>query len=89
MLCCPDPTILTKMQLTSGALGPDALSLLTDISRHKQSITHDHQSLSFLLQRVSMQHDNAASVLGTTSSMHFIYSACIVYFRLLCVVCIT
>ena len=56
---------------TSGALGPDALSLLTDISRHQQSITHDHQSLSFLLQRVSiaLQHGNAASVLGTTISV--------------------
>ena len=43
---------------TSGALGPDALSLLADISRRQQSITHDHQSLSFLLQRVSiaLQH---------------------------------
>ena len=28
------------------------LSLLTDISRHQQSITHDQQSLSFLLQSV-------------------------------------
>ena len=55
----------------SGALGPDALSLLTDISRCRQSMTHDHQSLPFLLQRVSiaLQHGNAASVLGTTSSM--------------------
>ena len=56
---------------TSGALDPDALSLLTDISRCRQSMTHDHQSLSFLLQRVSiaLQHGNAASVLGTTSSV--------------------
>ena len=56
---------------TSGALGPDALSLLTDISRRQQSITHDHQSLLFLLQRVSiaLQHSNAASVLGTTISV--------------------
>eukprot|EP00731_Ephydatia_muelleri_P027797 Em0019g670a len=56
---------------TSGALGPDALSLLTDISRRQQSMTHDHQSLPFLLQRVSiaLQHGNVASVLGTTSSM--------------------
>ena len=51
---------------TSGALGPDALSLLTDISRRQQSITHDH-----LLQRVSiaLQQGNAASVMGTTSSV--------------------
>ena len=56
---------------TSGALGPDALSLLTDISRRQQSITHDHQSLPFLLQRVSiaLQQGNAASVMGTTSSV--------------------
>ena len=56
---------------TSGALGPDALSLLTDISRRQQSITNDHKSLSFLLQRVSiaLQHSNAASVLGTTISV--------------------
>ena len=56
---------------TSGALGPDALSLLTDISGRQQSITHDHQSLSFLLQRVSiaLQHGNGASVLGTTISV--------------------
>ena len=53
---------------TSGALGPDAL---TDISRRQQSITHDHQSLPFLLQRVSiaLQQGNAASVMGTTSSV--------------------
>ena len=59
---------------TSGALGPDALSLLTDISRHQQSMTYDHQSLPFLLQRVSiaLQHGNAASVLGTKSNMQFI-----------------
>ena len=56
---------------TAGALGPDALSLLTDISRRQQSITHDHQSLPFLLQRVSiaLQQGNAASVMGTTSSV--------------------
>ena len=56
---------------TSGALGPDALSLLTDISRRQQSITHDHQSLPFLLQRVSiaLQQGNAASVMGTTRSV--------------------
>ena len=30
---------------TSGALGPDALSLRTDLSRCQQSMTHDHQSL--------------------------------------------
>ena len=40
---------------TSGALGSDALSLLTDISRHQKSITHDHQTLSFLLQSVRWQ----------------------------------
>ena len=56
---------------TSGALGPDALSLLSEISRHQQSITHDNQSLSFLLQRgsIALKHGNATSVLGTTSSM--------------------
>ena len=40
---------------TPGALGPDALSLLTDISRRQQSMTHEH--------------GNAASVLDTTSSV--------------------
>ena len=56
---------------TSGALGPDALSLLSEISRHQQSITHDNQSLSFLPQRgsIALKHGNATSVLGTTSSM--------------------
>ena len=60
---------------TSGALGPDALSLLSEISRHQQSITHDNQSLSFLLQRgsIALKHGNATSVLGTTSSMQFIW----------------
>ena len=55
----------------SGALGPDALSLLTDISRRQQSMTHDHQSLPFLHLRVSiaLQHSNAASVFGITSGM--------------------
>ena len=29
---------------TSGALGPDALNMFSDIGRHQQAITHDHQS---------------------------------------------
>ena len=55
---------------TSGALGSDALSLLSDIGRRQQAITHDHQSLSFLLQGVSivLQQGNAASVLAPQAS---------------------
>ena len=30
---------------TTGALGPNTLSLLTDIVKYQQTITHDHQSL--------------------------------------------
>ena len=54
---------------TSGTLGPDTLSLLSDIGRRPQTITHYHQSISsFLLQR-ALQHGNTASVLGTSSVM--------------------
>ncbi|KAL5463249.1 hypothetical protein EMCRGX_G032129 [Ephydatia muelleri] len=34
---------------TSGTLGPDTLSLLSDIGRRPQTITHYHQSISSFL----------------------------------------
>ena len=77
---------------SSGALGPDALSFLPDISRHRQSLTHHNQSLPFLLQRVSiaLQHGSAASVLGTQVACSLCsVSLCIPYFRLFCVLCIS
>ena len=45
---------------TSGALGPNALSLFRDIGRLQQAITHDHQSLSFLLSRECSLHSSRA-----------------------------
>ena len=75
---------------TYGALGPDALSLFIDIGRCQQAITHDHQSLSFLLQRVSiaLQQGNAASVLGTSKYyvIYIVYPCIYVYMDCRCLI---
>lgn len=49
---------------TSGAFGPAALELLTDISRKVRKVTH---SQGYLFQQVSvaLQRGNAAAILGT------------------------
>ena len=44
---------------TSGALGPDALSLLTDISRRQQSMTKDYQSLHSFSRECPLHYSTA------------------------------
>ena len=55
---------------TSGACGPDALSLFRDIAGRISSTTKDPSALSHLLQQVSVaiQRGNAAAVLGSCPS---------------------
>ena len=52
---------------TSGAFGPEALSLLSDIGRLIQAETGEPKSYQFLLQgiTVAVQRGNAASIRGT------------------------
>ena len=52
---------------TSGAFGPEALSLLSDIGRLIQAETGEPKSYQFLLQgiAVAVQRGNAASIRGT------------------------
>ena len=55
---------------TSGACGPEALSLFRDIAGRISSTTKDLSALSYLLQQVSVaiQRGNAAAVLGCCPS---------------------
>ena len=52
---------------TSGAFGPEALSLLSDIGRLIQAETGEPKSYQFLLHgiAVAVQRGNAASIRGT------------------------
>ena len=55
---------------TSGVFGPEALSLLEEISRRIQAETEEPQSYQFLLQGVlvAIQRGNVTLVLGTAQS---------------------
>ena len=52
---------------SSGAFGPDALQLLTDIARRIRAVTRVIKSRAYLFQHVSvaLQQGYAAAVLGT------------------------
>ena len=53
---------------TSGAFGPDALELVSDITRRMRIVTLEVKSRTYLIQRVSvaLQQGNAAVILGTS-----------------------
>ena len=55
---------------TSGALGHEAMGLITDIARRIRNISHEPMARAYLLQRISVaiQQGNAAAVLGTTTA---------------------
>ena len=55
---------------TSGALGHEAMGLITDIARRIWNISHEPMARAYLLQRISVaiQQGNAAAVLGTTTA---------------------
>lgn len=55
---------------TSEAFGTDALGLFAEITGRVGAVTQEVRAQAFLLQQVSvtLQHGNAASVLGTMGS---------------------
>ena len=56
---------------TTGGFGPETMEFLQELGRHLQLVSADHNSTSYLIQRLSVavQRGNAASVLGSTGNM--------------------
>ena len=55
---------------TLGALGDDAAAFFSDLGSRIKTVTNEHRSFAYLMQRVSVaiQRGNAACILGTVQS---------------------
>ena len=56
---------------TTGVFGPDTMPFLRELGRRLQRVSADHNSFTYLIQRLSVavQRENAASVLGSARSL--------------------
>ena len=56
---------------TTGVFGPETMEFLREMGRRLQLVSADHNSTTYLIQRLSVvvQRGNAASVLGSTGNM--------------------
>ena len=72
---------------TSGAFGPAALELLTDIAKCIQTITQEVKSRAYLFQRISvaLQQGNAPQFWDISGVYHRLISLCVCVCVCVCV----